>query len=481
MSAMKHHICLAGLMALALTGRAAEPPAATAPAGESAADAAVRLADVYAARLQDLDGALKSNDLARARMAGDAMLALADAPVPPGFRGRPPWKTRIPALQDLVGKFQKLKLFGAAETCRYYEQLLGALEGRERELAVIRHATFRYTYALGDDAELLAAIDNAIASPLLKPADAVKACLGRAALCDYDDYDAYRERALAFAADDADLRAIVYSAGFNTVRQRGREAVLRDLRAAMADPVLKPRLLATGRGQAAAFARQIVASLNSMKLHDESLAFLEACVTNSPAPAEVSLASELMAGIHLQKARRYYASESPLELNRALACCTRAIDNLPEDNDAGLMKLLLQRMDVANRLNRRAQLEADAAQLEKRLASLREQWVAEAGYLRGLAAYNAGAYADARARFGEIPLEKGNRLRKVHILDYLIRSCCALEDYEAALAYRPAFEEANRNWGDLWCSFLGAGFDTERYAAFFKSLEIQAARVKEAK
>lgn len=479
---MKRELCLAVLMCMVLTlaGRGAETPAAAGALPESAGDTAVRLAAAYAASLQDLDAALKSNDLSRARAAGDALLALADTPVPPGFRGRPPWKARIPALQDLIGKFQQKRLFGADETCRYFEQLLGTLEGRERELQAIRYATFRYTYALGDDAELLAVIDTAIASPLLKPADRVKACLERAGLCDFSDYEAYQERALAAAADDADLRATVYRAGFNTERARGTAAVLGDLRAAMADPVLKPRLLAAGRGHAAAFARQIVASLNRLKRYDEGLAFLEACVTSAP-PAEVSLASELMAGIHLLKARRYYAAESPLELERALACCTRAIDTLPDDDPAGLMTRLLLRMDVAGRLNRRAQVEADAARLETRLADRREQWAGEAGYLRGLAAYQAGAYADARARFGAIPLEKVHKRRKIRILDCLIRSCCALGDYEAALAYRPAFEETNRNWGDLSYTMRGEGFDTERYAAFFRSLEIQAARAKAVK
>lgn len=478
---MKRESCLAILMsmALALTGRGAEPPAAAVP--EPAGDPEVRLAAAYTASLQDLDAALKSNDLARARAAGDALLTLADTPVPPGFRGRPPWKARIPSLQDLINKFQQKKLYGADETCRYYEQLLGALEGRERELLAIRYATFRYTYALGDDAELLAAIDTAIASPLLKPADRVKACLDRAGLCDFSDYEAYQERALASAADDADLRATVYRAGFNTERARGTAAVLRDLHAAMADPVLKPRLLASGRGPAAAFARQIVASLNRLKRYDEGLAFLEACVTNAPAPAEVSLASELMAGIHLLKARRYYAAESPLELERAFACCTRAIDTLPDDDPTGLMTRLLLRMDVAGRLNRRAQVEADAARLESRLANLRELWAGEAGYLRGLAAYQAGAYADARARFGAIPLEKAPKRRKLRLLDYLIRCCCALEDYEAALAYRPAFEETNRNWGDLSYTMRGEGFDTERYAAFFASLEARAALARRAR
>ena len=478
---MKCATCLVALMGvvLVLAGHGAETPPAA--AAESTGDLAARLSADYAASLQALDASLKTNDLARAQAAGNALLALADTPVPPGFRARPPWKARIPTLQDLIGKFQQKKLFGADVTGRYHAQLLGALEGRERELQVIRYASFRYTYALGDDAELLAVIDAAITSPLLKPADRVKACLDRAVLCDGDDYDTYQERALAAAGDDADLRATVYRAGFNADRMRGSAAVLRDLRAAMTDPVLKPRLLTAGRGSAAAFARQIVATLNRLKHDDEGLAFLETSLTNALAPAEVALANELMAGIHLRKARRYYAEENPLELARAFACCMHAIDVLPDDDPANLMTLLLLRMDVATRLHSRAQVEADAVRLESSLADRREQWANEAGYLRGLAAYQAGAYAEARVFLAALPLEKVHKRRRIRILDYLIRCCCALGNYEAALAYRPAFEETNRNWGDLSYTMRGEGFDTERYAAFFRSLEIQAARVKAAK
>jgi hypothetical protein len=477
---MYRDICLATLLCMALTliGRAAPPAEAD---RETAEAEALRLADAYQARAGDLAGALKTNDLATARVAAEALLALSDAPASPDFRGRRPWKARIPTLYDLINKFQQKKVLGAADTRRYSEQLLARLEGRERELLAIRHASFQYTYALGDDAAHLAAIDAGLASPALKPADQVKACIERARLRDDLDFDDYVAKALVFAGEDADLRATVYRACFNTERTRGAEAVLKDLRAAMRDPVLKPRLLASGRGLSAGFARQIVAQLNRMRRYDEALDFLTAAITHAPTPPEQSLAYEQMAGIHLLKARRYYATESPVALKTAYGCITRSIDLLPSDDPAGLMKRLLMRMDVANRMNARARVEADAALLETRLPERREHWFSDASYARGIAAYRAEAYADARARFEAIPLEQERKRRKLYILDYLIRCCCATGDYEAALAYRPSFEETNRNWGDMVYTLRGEGFDQDRYNAYFKSLEQQAARVKAAK
>lgn len=414
------------------------------------------------ALMKEIGKDLKANAVEEAVKKADRLLELA-AFVGCDGKTKPRFTTETVFVRTLIPGFAGRKLSAAEYTRKFYERYFAFMEKAGRPVPFdvrMQRIAFLDTYALEDEAVLKKQADEAVdayckGSDFLKARDPeqqyFRALFTRARMFSSTDFAAYAERADKAAGNDLKKRIAFYRAFLNILRPDiwKEAAVIRSFREkAMKDPVLSDldRALHLSGALGLTFEQQ-------EELFDRALK--TPGISDSDSRRILSMIVErerkgLTRGWIAETPMRFNSSYSvsspdPVCYARAKAAQKRLIDTFRPDEAKkeqslkNLQKLYLDMLSLNFDGQQYADVRTTAAELEKALPELQNQWRKyTVGYLAA-SAYFEENFEEAYKLFSSIPADEYRKDTGLwrRIVEPYLRTCCAMEKYDEAYLLTP--------------------------------------------
>lgn len=380
----------------------------------------------YGAARATFDSLMTSNLLDTAATAARTMVECAARPGKGGG-----WRDTGQTYAYLAKAFADKKIFGRKQAIGFYEEAIGKLAGNAKAEMLMQYGFYLDDYALADEATAGARIAEAFKVADLTPAQKIALCRTAAQRNDWREVDSHAAKALEFAEGDikaqTDVRRWQLQAGS---RDKLLDDLCKDYDAFMADNKFK--------GHSQVVFGDYIGELIRRRQFDKALALLD------KAPKELDEGTRrnslrLRADLHRQAAARYYDSPDPDELKLAIAANETIIAEIPTNRPRDTIPYQVSIAEIAweagDSVRARTTAEATLKLIDNPASRESQQLL----YLLGKMACEAEDYAAAtnilEGAYGNIRGKPGYFPRRRDMVEALVRSSCALDDFAKASDY----------------------------------------------
>ncbi len=423
-----------------------------AQSGSATEAAAIANGHDYKAAKSDFEAALAGDRLADALAAADKLLASAAKP------GKGEWRNEAQSYNYLVKALANRKIFARKECIALYERGIEQLEGYAKAALMVQYGLYLDTWALAGPEIVDQKFAEALAVPELTPAHKISLCQSAASHNGWSQRDKFGTRALGFAADDIALQGRIWRwyLGGN-IRAMELDELCRRYDEALAKAELKEQLYGT-HSIFGDYIRELIRR-KEFEIALERFEQVPDDLKDTERRALLSLKGEL----YRRSAERYYDTPDPARLTLALEQYTTLLTELPTNQPQNTISCRLAIAEL-NHLLQRPQVAAEVASAALALVPQRETRESHhLAYLLALLAYEAEEYVKALSILEEahtlICEKPGHMPRRRDIVELLVRSACAVGDFEKARAHGPTLLE------------LVARHEKERYKIYLDGLQ----------
>ena len=427
------------------------------------------------ALIKEIGKDLKANNVPAAAEKAESLLKLA------GFVGCdgktvPRFTTETVLARTLIPGFSGRKLSAAEYTRKFYERYFAFMKEAGRPVPFdvrMQWIAFLDTYALEDESVLKKQADEAVdayckSSDYLKARDPeqqyFRALFTRARMFSFADFAAYAQRADKDAGNDLKKRIAFYRAFLDVNRPDAwkEAAAIRSLRAqAMKDPVLSDLDRALN-----------LSGVLGLTFEQKEELFDRALKTPGISDSDSGRILSMIVQQERGALSRGWIAETPMRFNgtglvsspdpvcyaRAKAAQKRLIDTFRPDEAKkeqslkNLQKLYLDMLSLNFDGQQYQDVRATAAELEKVLPELQNQWRKyTVGYLAA-SAYFEENFETAYKLFTSVPVDEYRKdigfWRR--IVEPYLRTCCAMEKYDEAYLLTPDIHKYVIEYWEYW-------------------------------
>ncbi len=389
---------------------------------------AAQVGQDYAAAVTNLDKALKDNKIDEAVVAANAMIKLAGEPA-----GKSPWQPTLRTYLNVIAKFEDKKVFGAKHTVAFYEAALqNTTNVNDRADLLFQYGSFLNRFALVDEKKALDMMESAFNVPGITLQKQIQLCRKAGERDNWADLDRYAGKALALATNNpaAELEVYQWMAGGYGRCGRGDEVVPL-YRKLLEDKTYESNKLRLASG--------LVSQLNRQKSFEESVAYLKELIPSLQGRDRTDF-QRTLADTYKQSAARFYSPPDKTDMQLAIGIYRDILKDMPQDKPLDTVDTRLTIAELAASIKDYATVTAEVGQVlalpdvvQKRAGS-----AMKARYMLGQVAYAQGDYPKAVEILGalrnDLETMKGVNPDRRELVEMLVRSYCAVKDFEKAIA-----------------------------------------------